>query len=110
MSIPTSETLTFLFTDIEGSTSLWDNVPEAMTIALQRHKEIIEACVATGHGTSVRARGEGDSTFSVFPNAAQAVIAAAGIQRALWEEVWSEDTPIRVRAALHTGAAYAMGT
>jgi predicted ATPase/class 3 adenylate cyclase len=102
--LPTG-TLTFLFTDIEASTRAWEQHPEAMGQAHARHGQIVLACVARHGGTLVRARGEGDSTFCVFPDAAAALAAACDFQRALGAEPWPDVTPIRVRAALHTGAA-----
>src|SRR5687768_2640226 len=64
-----SGTVTFLLTDVEGSTRLWDVFPEEMRAALRRHDAIIEACVANRGGIVVRPRGEGDSRFSVFARA-----------------------------------------
>jgi predicted ATPase/class 3 adenylate cyclase len=98
-----TSTLTYLFTDIEGSTRLWEDHPEPMRLAHARHGEIIAGCVGRRGGTLVRSRGEGDSTFSVFADAAAAVCAACDIQRALHHETWPQETPVRVRAALHTG-------
>ena len=103
-ALPTG-TLTFVFTDIEGSTRLWEQSPEEMLQAHARHGALIVACVERHGGTFVRTRGEGDSTFSVFPAADHALAAICAFQRALAAEPWPEQTPIRVRAALHTGAA-----
>ena len=71
-------TLTFLFTDIESSTELWERYPDAMCTALARHDAIIERCVDAHHGMLVRPRGEGDSRFAVFPHAEDGVRAASG--------------------------------
>ena len=61
-------TVTFLLTDIEGSTRLWETVPEAMEVALERHNETLLAEVIGHHGgVVVTSRGEGDSFFAVFP-------------------------------------------
>src|SRR5579864_516719 len=100
-----SGTVTFLFTDIEGSTRLWEQFPEQMRQAHARHGELIVSCVEQHGGVFVRTRGEGDSTFSVFPTAPQALAACCAFQRALAAEPWPAETPIRVRAALHTGTA-----
>ena len=102
---PLSGTLTFLFTDIEGSTRLWEEQPEAMGAAHARHQQIIREAVHAQDGTLVRERGEGDSTFSVFTSAPQAVAAALALQRALNAEPWPPGAALRVRAALHTGQA-----
>ena len=98
-------TVTFLFTDIVGSTRLWDTEPEAMTQAFARHSELITAGVSACNGHLVRVRGEGDSAFSVFRSPADALAAACAFQRALIAEEWPTATPLRVRAALHCGPA-----
>ncbi len=92
-------------TDVEGSTRLWEQFPEVMRAALKRHGGLIEECVAQNGGLLVKARGEGDSTFSVFSETLAAVQAAAAIQQAFAAEAWSVETPLRIRAALHTGHA-----
>lgn len=97
-----SGTLTFLFTDIEGSTQLWERQPGAMQAALARH----DACVRQ----AVEARGGyifktvGDAFYVAFATAPEALAAALAAQRALQAEAWGL-TPIRVRMALHTGDA-----
>lgn len=98
-------TLTFLFTDIEGSTHLWEQSADAMRVAMARHDALIESCVAQNSGAIVRPRGEGDSRFAVFPCARDAIVAAAAIQRAIFAEEWTTPLPLRVRVALHTGEA-----
>src|SRR5918912_3413969 len=103
-ALPTG-TVTFLFTDVEGSTKLWERHPEQMRVALARHDQLIEGSVEQHQGVVVRPRGEGDSRFAVFPRASDAVGAAATIQQALHEEPWPPETPLRVRIALHTGEA-----
>jgi predicted ATPase/class 3 adenylate cyclase len=102
--LPTG-TVTFLFTDVAGSTRLWERHPEPMRRALARHDALIERLVARHGGAVVRPRGEGDSRFAVFPRATDAVVAAAAIQGALHAELWPPETPLRVRLALHTGEA-----
>jgi predicted ATPase/class 3 adenylate cyclase/Tfp pilus assembly protein PilF len=104
LPLPTG-TLTFLFTDIEGSTRLWDRFPDEMRAALRRHDNLIETCVAEHAGVLVRPRGEGDSRFAVFTRASDAVAAAGIIQRRLADETWTVPSPLRVRIALHTGEA-----
>ena len=97
--------VTFLFTDIEGSTKLWEDHTEVMAQAQARHVEIIEGCVGRHNGFLIQSRGEGDSTFSVFAGASDAVAAACALQRALHAEPWPVEARIRVRAALHAGSA-----
>src|SRR5437870_447303 len=96
---PTS-TITFLFTDVEGSTRLWEEAPAEMAAAVARHDEIVESLAAASGGQVVRPRGEGDGRFCVFPVPADAVAAAAAIQRALHDEPWPTPVPLRVRMAL----------
>src|SRR5215207_4113609 len=102
--LPTG-TVTFLFTDIEGSTALWEQRRDATRLALVRHDALVEQIVGEHDGHLVRPRGEGDSRFAVFARATDAVAAAAAIQRALHAEPWPPETPLRVRLALHTGEA-----
>ena len=103
-SLPTG-TITFLLTDVEGSTRLWDQYPGAMRIALKRHDEIIERAIARHVGVIVRPRGEGDSRFGVFDRATDALAAAAEIQSSLEEEAWDMPERLAVRVAVHTGEA-----
>ena len=95
-------TVTFLFTDIEGSTRLWESQPAAMQAALPRHDALVRQCVA-GHGGHVFKTG-GDAFCAAFHTAADAVAAALEAQRALHAEPWPDPVKIRVRMALHTGA------
>jgi len=97
-------TLTFLLSDVESSTRLWEQYQDAMAAALGRHDEIIEHLVADHHGVLVRPRGEGDSRFAVFSDATHAVHAACAIQVALSRESWPLPEPLRIRVGLHTGA------
>src|SRR4051812_5016659 len=102
--LPTG-TITFLFTDIEGSTALWEHYPEATRLALARHDTLVQECVERFNGQLVRPRGEGDSRFAVFARPTDAVGAAAALMQALHAEHWPTPSPIRVRQALHTGEA-----
>src|SRR5262249_33291018 len=100
-----SGTVTFLFTDIEGSTRLWEQHSEAMRVALARH-DALAASLADHHaGVLVRSRGEGDSLFLVFARASDALAAACAFQQALVNELWPLPAGLRVRMALHTGEA-----
>lgn len=95
--------VTFLLTDIEGSTRLWEREPDAMREALERHDAIVNDEVPRLGGHVVKSKGEGDSVFSVFACETDAVLAAIALQRAFAAERWGTSTPIRVRMAIHTG-------
>jgi predicted ATPase/class 3 adenylate cyclase len=98
-------TVTFVFTDVEGSTRLYEQRPDAMREAMARHDAVVEQSVGANAGRLVRPRGEGDSRFAVFPRATDAAAAARDIQLALAAETWPTPLPIRARIALHTGEA-----
>src|SRR5580692_11812036 len=100
MAVP-SGTVTFLFTDIEGSTGLWESDPEAMQVALQRHDELMRAVIESARGYVFKTVG--DASCAAFTSARDAVAAAGAAQRVLQGEVWPEQARIRVRMALHTG-------
>jgi class 3 adenylate cyclase len=102
-------TVTFLLTDIEGSTRLWETGPEAMEVALQQHDRLLADVIAEHGGTVVISRGEGDSFFAVFHSAVSAVEAAGVCQLRLGREAWPTGTPLRVRMGLHTGEARVRG-
>ncbi len=102
--LPTG-TVTFLFTDIEGSTRLWEREPDAARQALSVHDHLIESAVERSGGLLVRPRGEGDSRFAVFSGAANAVSAAGEIQRLLIAQKWATSDPLKVRIGLHSGEA-----
>jgi class 3 adenylate cyclase len=76
-----SGTVTFLLTDVEGSTALWEEAPEAMRAALARHDVLFEAAVAEHRGVHIRPRGEADSRFAVFATVWEALAAALAIRR-----------------------------
>ncbi len=76
-------TLTFVLTDVEGSTRLWEAHGEAMGSALAAHDRLVSRAVADHGGRLIKVKGEGDSSFSVFTSPAQAVAAALELQRAL---------------------------
>ncbi len=97
--------MTFLLTDIAGSTRLWERDAAAMAEALEVHDQTVAALVFSHGGTLLKARGEGDSTFSVFHRASQGAAAALAAQAALGKTVWPEGCRIRVRMALHSGEA-----
>lgn len=98
---------TFLFTDIEGSTRLWESAPAAMSRALQRHDDLMRAAI-TQHGGRVF-KTAGDAFCAVFPTATVAVDAAIAAQAALQSEPWDPSVIIRVRMGIHTEPAEARG-
>ncbi|WP_082990612.1 BTAD domain-containing putative transcriptional regulator [Mycobacterium sp. 1482292.6] len=95
--------VTFLLTDIEGSTAAWEADADAMAVALARHDELVEQVVTSRGGRLIKTRGEGDATFSVFDRPSAAASAAVELQDAIAHEPWVSRDPIRVRMALHTG-------
>jgi class 3 adenylate cyclase len=99
-------TVTFLLTDIEGSTRLWERVPDAMELALARHNRLVTDVIEGHGGAVVTSRGEGDSFFAVFPSAVAAVEAAGACQLRLTQEAWPAGAVLRVRMGLHTGEAH----
>jgi len=99
--------VTFLFTDIEGSTRLWQDAPEAMTGALERHDVLVRQAIES-HGGHVF-KTMGDSFCAAFQTAADAVKASLAVQLALKAEEWPEDATIRSRTALHTGSVESRG-
>ena len=103
-------TVTFLLTDIEGSTRLWESVPESMELALKRHDRLLSEVIEGHGGTVISSRGEGDSFFAVFPGAVAAVEAAGACQLRLAAEEWPAGAVLRVRMGLHTGQARAPGS
>ena len=98
-------TVTFLFTDVEGSTRAWEAHPAETQTALKRHDEIVAGKIEAHNGALILERGEGDSVFAVFDRANDAVEAAFEIQCALRAQIWPPNVPIRVRMAIHTGEA-----
>ena len=103
MASPPTGTVTFLFTDIEGSTKLWERHPEAMQAALARHDEILRGAIEQRGGYVFKTVG--DAFCCAFPTATDALEAALDAQRLLLKEQWGESAPLRVRMALHMGAA-----
>ncbi len=99
--LPTG-TVTFLFTDIEGSTRLWEAQPEAMPAALARHDELMRYAIGARSGHVFKTVG--DAFCAAFHTAPDALAAALEAQRALHLERWPEAVKLRVRMALHTGA------
>lgn len=100
-NLPTG-TVTFLYTDIEGSTTRWESHPELMKPAVERHDAILRRVIQANGGVVFRTMG--DAFCAAFRTATMALSAAVEAQRAVAAEEWDEHlTPFRVRMALHTG-------
>jgi predicted ATPase/class 3 adenylate cyclase len=98
-----SGTVTFLFSDIEGSTRIWEAHPEAMRVALVRHDELIRTAIDQHDGHVFKTIG--DAFCAVFRTAPDALNAALEAQLALVSEPWPSPIQLKVRMALHTGTA-----
>ena len=96
-------TVTFLFTDLETSTRLWEEQPQAMQDALARHDEILRDAIDSHSGYVVKTRGDG--FHAAFPTARSALDAALCAQLALTAEPWPSTGPLKVRVGIHTGEA-----
>lgn len=102
MTAPPSGTVTFLFTDIEGSTRLAQEYPKEMPQLLARHNALLEQAIGMHHGFVFRIVG--DSFSAAFHSAQEALSAALEAQRRLQKEAWSP-APVKVRMGIHTGTA-----
>src|SRR5438034_3075778 len=104
MSLPTG-TITFLFTDIEGSTRLWEEQPDTMELALARHDALLRAAIETSGGEVFKTMG--DAFCAAFTNAPQAIEAALSAQQSLRTVSVGAggSLSIKVRMALHSGTA-----
>jgi predicted ATPase/class 3 adenylate cyclase len=102
-----SGTVTFLFTDLEGSTRLWERYRNAMPEALERHDAILREVVAAAGGVVVKSTGDG--SLAVFERPAGGIEAAVAIQRAFAAQDWGETGPLLVRIGVHTGVAEERG-
>src|SRR5262245_47204920 len=96
-------TVTFLFTDLETSTRLWEEQPQAMQDALARHDELLRNAIESHGGHVVKTTGDG--FHAVFGTARAALDAAVDAQLALYAEPWGVTGPLRVRMGIHTGEA-----
>ena len=101
-ALPTG-VVSFVLTDVVGSTELWERAPDEMAKALARHDVLLTAAVEAEGGMVLKAGGESDSTFSVFPRATDAFRAGHRLQAAVCAEAWPAAAVIRV--AVHTGEA-----
>jgi predicted ATPase/class 3 adenylate cyclase len=102
---PVGELSTFLITDIEGSTRLWEEHAAGMGPALAQHDRLLRAAIEGGGGTVIKTTGDG--MLAVFADPVAGVDAALTAQRALRGEPWGDTGPLRVRMALHSGQAEA---
>ena len=102
-----SGTVTFLFTDLEGSTRLWEAHPEAMREALARHDLVVEDAIGR-HGGTVFSR-MGDGVAAAFASAPEALAAAVDAQLGLSSQTWGVTGPLRARVGIHTGEGVLVG-
>jgi predicted ATPase/class 3 adenylate cyclase len=105
--VPGDATRTYLFSDVEGSTRLWERHPDAMQGALARHDDILRAAVECCGGTVVKTTGDG--LMAVFGSALDAINASLAAQEGLRDEPWGETGPLRVRMGTHVGEAQTRG-
>ena len=98
-------TLTFLLTDLVGSTRAWESDPRLMHEVMTRHDRILAEVVRRHHGAPVEAGREGDSVLAVFQRALDAGACALDLQNAFGSEPWPAGISVRLRTALHTGEA-----
>ena len=98
-------TVTFLMTDIEGSTRAWESQGEALAAAVPRHYEILDQAIASQGGVRPVEQGEGDSVVAAFSRASDAIAAAVAAQRMLDAAPWPDGVRLAVRMAVHTGEA-----
>jgi len=98
-------TVTFLLTDVEGSTLLWESAPEVMGAAIRRHYQLLDEAITLHGGVRPQEQGEGDSVVAVFAHAGDALGAALDIQRAFHVECWPQGVSLKLRIALHTAQA-----
>ena len=99
-----SGTVTFLFTDIEGSTGLWEERPDEMQVALARHDEVLRSAIEASGGY-VFAKTGGDGFVAAFHRPDDAVEAAVASQVALARQRGPAGVQLRVRMGIHTGSA-----
>ncbi len=108
MDLPSTRTFTFLFTDVEGSTRLWERFPDAMKAALSRHDAILRGAIEASAGHVVKTTGDG--MMGVFGRATDATAASLAAQLELTAVPWTETGPLRVRMGLHCGQAEQRGS
>jgi predicted ATPase/class 3 adenylate cyclase len=97
------DTLTFVFTDLESSTRLWETFPDAMKSAMERHDAILREAVEHADGRVIKITGDG--LMAVFSSASDGASACVEAQQALQREAWGDTGPLRVRMGIHVGEA-----
>jgi class 3 adenylate cyclase/DNA-binding NarL/FixJ family response regulator len=107
MPDPIAHDLTFLFSDVEGSTLLLERLGPGYGIVLEMHRTVISAAIESNGGRVVDCIG--DEFFAAFPDTRGAVTAAVEAQRRLGEERWPQGAPVRVRIGVHAGRAHTAG-
>ena len=99
-------TITFLMTDVEGSTQLWERFPDAMSHSMLRHHTVVHEEIRNWGGHLPPDQGEGDSVVGAFGDVDHALSCAVRVQQTLANESWPASIEIRVRIALHTGEGW----
>ena len=107
-SLP-SGTMTFVLTDLEGSTKRWERDPAAMTESMAIHDQVLGRVIALHSGVLVEFGREGDAVLAVFPRAADAVACGVEVQREFAAQPWREGADLHIRVAIHTGEAELRG-
>jgi predicted ATPase/class 3 adenylate cyclase len=107
VDLPSARTITFLFTDLEGSTRLWEQSPDGMKDALKLHDAILRAAIEAAGGQVVKTTGDG--MLAAFGSAVDALTASLAAQLDLAAESWAETGPLRVRMGVHCGQAEQRG-
>jgi class 3 adenylate cyclase len=105
---PPSGTVTLLFTDVAGSTRLWESEPEAMGEALRRHDEILRSAIEDAGGYVFKTVG--DAFCAAFGTAPVAAGPAVAAQQALAGQSWPASRPLLIRMGLHTPGPAKSGT
>src|SRR5262245_38284174 len=100
---PPTGPVTFLLTDVEGSTLLWERDHVVAAAVTACHYELLDAAIALRGGVRPVEQGEGDSVVAAFTKASAAIATALDAQRAFAEEPWPEKGCLRVRIALNSG-------
>ena len=103
MTSQPSGTVTFLFTDVEGSTRRWDAHPDAMRVAMATHDRLVRQCIEAKEGTIFTTAG--DEFCAAFSSPRAAIDAAIETQKALGAQDWGDVGPLLVRMAMHSGNA-----
>ncbi len=105
MALMPEGTITFMLTDLQGSTQAWERQPNAMRGAVARHDAILASSVRDHAGSLVEAGREGNSVLAAFRTAPAAASCALDIQKKFAGEPWPEGLELKVRVALHNGEA-----